>query len=289
MIRTVLFFGDSNTRGYGVGRERRFSSLVEKALAPTIGSAWRFVVTGTQSDFRMIPERLEKAVLANQPDIVVWQIPTGPCAYFPRYPTWLRPLRVAYEALFERWLEFKIRGDVARRGGVVGESARHEALYEGLYLDQVYRWRPSAWPGTRHVNGWLAARYGLEVKATRERYLELVVRYSDRMRALSDARQLILGLLLHSDDMFPGYCKRALAWGRDLDGLLHQPERGRFYLELCAPLMQAGAARNLLHDGTHLSVDGHRCVADLVTPLLQSLLAERGGPAGARESRDSAT
>ena len=34
MTRTVLFFGDSNTRGYGVGRERRFASLVEKALAP---------------------------------------------------------------------------------------------------------------------------------------------------------------------------------------------------------------------------------------------------------------
>jgi hypothetical protein len=94
-------------------------------------------------------------------------------------------LRAAYEAVFKRWVERNIRGDVARRGGV-GEPARREALYEGLYLDQAFRWRPSALPGTRHVNGWLAAHYGLAVKATRERYLELVVRYSERMRALSD-------------------------------------------------------------------------------------------------------
>jgi hypothetical protein len=38
------------------------------------------VVSGTQSDFRMIPERLETAMVTNQPDIVVWQIPIGPCA-----------------------------------------------------------------------------------------------------------------------------------------------------------------------------------------------------------------
>ena len=278
MIRTVLFFGDSNTRGYGVGRERRFSSLVERALAPTIGSELRFVLTGTESDFRLIPERLERAVATNHPDIVVWQIPTGPCAYFPRYPRWLRPLRAVYEATFKRLLERRIRNDAARRGGVE-ESARREALYEGLYLDQAFRWRPSAWPGTRHVNGWLAARYGMEVKATRERYLELVVRYSDRMRAQSDAHQLLLGLLLHSDDMFPGFGERALAWSRDLQRLLHQPAHGRSYLELCAPLMQGGAARHLLRDGTHLSAEGHRHVAELVTPVLQSLLAERSRPA----------
>jgi lysophospholipase L1-like esterase len=61
--------------------------------------------------------------------------------------------------------------------------------------------------------------------------------------------------------------------------LLHQPARCRFYLELCAPLMHGGAARYLLHDGTHLSVEGHRRVAELVTPVLQSLLAERGSVA----------
>jgi lysophospholipase L1-like esterase len=99
------------------------------------------------------------------------------------------------------------------------------------------------------------------------------------MSALSDAHQLILGLLLHSDDMFPGFGKRALAWSRDLDGLLHQPERGRVYLELCAPLMEGGAALYLLRDGTHLSEHGHRRVAELVTPALQSLLMARGAAA----------
>ncbi len=274
MTRTVLFFGDSNTRGFGVGRERRFCSLIEKELAPTVGSAWRFVVTGTDSDFRMIPERLERAVATHDPDIVVWQIPTGPCTYFPRYPRWLRPLRAAYEAAFEKLLERRIRSDAERRGGAA-EAARREALYEGLYLDQAFRWRPSSWPGTRRVNGWLAARYGTEVKATRERYFELVQRYSDRVRAQSDAQQLLLGLLLHSDDMFPGYGARALAWSRELQGLLHQPASRRCYLELLAPLMQGGAARYLLHDGTHLSAEGHRRVAELVTPALRSLLDER--------------
>ena len=274
MIRTVLFFGDSNTRGYGVGRERRYTSLVEKALGPTVGSEWRFVVTGTESDFRLISERLERAVATNSPDVVVWQIPTGPCSYFPRYPTWLRPLRAAYEAAFDRWREHMIRSDAAHRGGSE-ESARREALYEGLYLDHVFRWRPSTWPVTRHVSGWLAARYGTEVKATRERYFELVLRYSDRMRTQSDAHQLLLGLLLHSDDMFPGYGERALAWSRDLYGLLHQPGQGRSYLELCAPLMEGGVARYLLRDGTHLSAAGHQRVAELVTPVLQSLIVER--------------
>jgi lysophospholipase L1-like esterase len=273
MTRTVLFFGDSNTRGYGVGREHRFVSRIEKTLAPVIGSEWRFVVAGTESDFRMIPERLEKAVATNHPHIVVWQIPTGPCTYFPRYPRWLRPARAVYEAAFKRWLEHRVRRDVARRGGEA-ESARREALYEGLYLDQAFRWRPSSWPVTRRVNGWLAARYGTEVKATRERYFELVVRYSDRVRAQSGAPQLLLGLLLHSDDMFPGYGERALAWSRDLHELLHEPARGRYYVELCAPLMQGGVARHLLRDGTHLSPEGHQRVAELVTPALQSLLAE---------------
>ena len=131
------------------------------------------------------------------------------------------------------------------------------------------------WPVTRHVNGWLAARYGTEVKATRERYFELVLRYSDRMRTQSDAHQLLLGLLQHSDDMFPGYGERALAWSRDLYGLLHQPGQGRSYLELCAPLMEGGVARYLLRDGTHLSAAGHQRIAELVTPVLQSLIVER--------------
>jgi lysophospholipase L1-like esterase len=125
------------------------------------------------------------------------------------------------------------------------------------------------------VNGWLAARYGTEVKATRERYLELVLRYSDRMRTQTDAHQLLLGLLLHSDDMFPGYAERALAWSRDLRGLLHQPALGRSYLELCAPLIEGGVACCLLRDGTHLSSAGHQRVAALVTAVLQSLIAER--------------
>jgi lysophospholipase L1-like esterase len=272
--RTVLIFGDSNTRGFGVGRERRFSSLIEKALAPTVGSAWRFVVKGTESDFRLIPERLEKAVTTTLPDIIVWQLPTGPCSYFVRYPWWLRPFRAVYDAVFEQLRERGIRGDAALRGGSE-KSARDDALYEGLFLDDLHRWRPATWPVTRHGNKWLASHYGTEVKATRERYLELVGRHSDRLRALSDAHQLLLGFLPHSDDMFPGYGERAVQWSKDLQGLLHQPARGRTYFELYGPLTQGGVARNLLRDGIHLSAEGHRRVAELVSPVLLSLISDR--------------
>ena len=80
MTRTVLFFGDSNTRGYGVGREMRFAAQIEAALAPVVGDRWRFVASGASSDFREIRVRLHGAVAKYQPDVLVWQCPTGPAA-----------------------------------------------------------------------------------------------------------------------------------------------------------------------------------------------------------------
>jgi lysophospholipase L1-like esterase len=75
--------------------------------------------------------------------------------------------------------------------------------------------------------------------------------------------------------MFPGYGERAVAWSKDLQGSLHQPARGRTYFELYGPLTQGGVAPNLLRDGIHLSAEGHRRVAELVSPLLLSLISER--------------
>ena len=271
-MRTVLFFGDSNTRGYGVGRARRYATLVENALAPEMGSAWRFAAAGASSDFKDIRERLYPAMDKHRPDILVWQCPTGPAAYFVQYPPWLRPIRTVYNTFFKWQRQWRIQRDVARGGGEVLRS-RREAISEGLYVDALYRWRPASWTLTRNVNGLIARRYGTFVKATKERYLELMDRHRSRLRETSGAPVLFLGLLPHSDHFYPGFCERALAWGRDLEALLHDPARDSYYLELCAPLLQdGGVARHLLRDGAHMSPAGHERVAALVTPVLGELM-----------------
>lgn len=271
-MRTVLFFGDSNTRGYGVGREQRYAAHVEAALAPVVDQRWRFVVSGTDSDFRAIPDRLHGAVTKYRPDILVWQCPTGPAAYFVNYPAWLRPLRAAFNYGFHWRTEWSIRREQRRAAPAL--SSRRDVMYDGRYVDALYRVRPSALPVTRHVNGWLAARYGLVVKATRERYLELMARHRDQLRTEADADLLLVGLMPHSDYSYPGYHDRVTAWGEDLARLFHRPDEGSTYLDVYAPLAEH-PQRHLLRDGTHLSASGHRRVAELVVPTLLPLLAAR--------------
>ncbi len=269
MTRTVLFFGDSNTRGYGVGHEHRYAAHVEAALAPAVGDRWRFVMSGADSDFRHITERLHAAIAKHRPDVLVWQCPTGPAAYFVQYPAWLRPLRAAYNTFFHWRRERGIRTEQARAD--TARSSRRDVLYDGRYVDALYRWRPASWPGTRHVNAFLAARYGVFVKATLERYLELIARHRDRIRAESDARLLFLGLVPHSDDMYPGYGARVSAWNAALATLLHHPEEGSVYVDPY-PTLAAHPRRHLLRDGSHLARDGHRVLAALVLPALTPLM-----------------
>lgn len=271
MPRTVLFFGDSNTRGYGVGRQRRWAALVEAALVPALGSTWSFVVASAKSDFREIPERLDAAVAKHHPRILVWQVPTGPAAYFVRYPPWLQSVRRVYDAVFERGRARAMRIDVARGGGET-QRPLHESLYEGLYIDRLFRWRPSSWPLVRHANAVLAARHGLIVKATRERYLDLIGRRRDYLRQRHDLTILFVGLLPHSDYMYPGFGARVTAWNADLRVLLHRPEDGCFFLDPYATVMKGGPDECLLHDGTHISIAGHRRIAALVAPPLLDLI-----------------
>lgn len=276
MPRTVLFFGDSNTRGYGVGRQRRYAALVEAALAPVLGSTWSFAVSSAESDFHAIAERLGAAMAKHHPRILVWQLPTGPAAYFIRYPAWLQWIRDLFEVAFERGRELAMKRDIARGGGETRRPSR-EALYEGLYIDRLYRWRPSSWPLVRRANGALAARYGLTVKATRERYLELAGRSRDHLRQRSGLTILFVGLLPHSDFMYPGYGDRAVSWNADLRRLLHRPEQGCSFLDLFAPVIQGDRGAFLLHDGTHLSIAGHQRIAELVVPPLLDLLRACNG------------
>jgi hypothetical protein len=263
-----LFFGDSNTRGYGVGPAHRYAAHVEGALAP-LTDGWRFVVRSANSDFRAIAERLHDAVEKHRPDVLVWQLPTGPAAYFVRYPWWLRPARSAYGRVFRWRREWGIRRQIARTAST--DDARRAVLNEGRYIDALYGWRPARWPGTRHVNRWLAARYGLFVKATRERYLELAERHRDRVRSASDARLLFIGPLPHHDDMYPGFGERVTAWGEDLARLLHHPAEGSVYIDAYAPLA-AHLDGHLIQDGCHLTPAGHLHLSTLVIPALIPLM-----------------
>ena len=285
MTRTVLFFGDSNTRGYGVGREMRFAAQIEAALAPIVGDRWGFIVSGTSSDFREIRDRLHGAVAKYQPDVLVWQIPTGPAAYFVEYPAWLRPIRAVYNYGFKWRKEWGIRRE--QRRAMPERSSRRDVMYDGRYVDAVYRMRPATWPITRHANGWLAARYGLHVKATLERYLELMARHRDQLRRETDALLVFLGLVPHNDDLYPGFGARVKAWTPELRRLLHQPDEGSMYVDLY-PALAEHPTRHLLHDGAHLAVSGHRRVAELVVPVLQPLLEQRERADRERSSRAGA-
>lgn len=274
MSRTVLFFGDSNTRGYGVGRRERFAALIEAQLARTVAASWRVAVAATESDLRVIPERLDLALTRYAPDVLVWQCPTGPAAYFVAYPPWARRARALYALFFERLRERAIRRDVARAGGDARRS-RHDALYEGLYVDRLYRWRPASWPGTRYVNGWLAARYGTRVKATCDRYVAFVTEMRDRVHARGCGTILFLGLLPHSDLVYPGYMQRARAWNERLEAALHRAERGDFYLDVTRHFGKTDVEQCLLSDGAHLTRAGHRRVAEIVLATLPDLLRAR--------------
>jgi lysophospholipase L1-like esterase len=270
MTRTILFFGDSNTRGYGVGRERRYAALIEAELHARGEASWKVAVSGADSDFRVIPARLDAAIAKHQPDILVWQLPTGPAAYFVRYPPWLRPLRALYNSFFAWQRERHIRGDITRMGGPE-RRPRREAMFEGMYVASLYRWRPASWPITRHANRWLAARYGLVVKATRERYLEIMARHRERLRAQTGARFLFFGLLPQRESFYPGFGARVLAWSKDLGDLLDRPADGSHYLDVSPSLVPVADAV-VLEDGAHLTASGHRQVAALVLPRLVELM-----------------
>lgn len=275
MPPTILFYGDSQTRGYGVGRQRRFAALVEAGLAER-GNGWRCAVTFAPSDFRSFANRLDDGLAEHVPDIVVWQCPTGPAAYSIGYPAWFNRIAALHNRAFEWWRERHISADM-RAGD--GERTRYEALYEGMYLDQVYDRRPSRWFGVRQLRRLLVARYGTCVKATRERYLELASEARDRLRARTQVPILFLGLFPLDDEYWPGYLDRASEWNRHLAQLLDRPDLGCSFVDVF-PILDAGLDGVLVSDGQHLSVEGHRRVAALLLPTIEMLTRDRS--AGAR-------
>lgn len=267
--KTVLFFGDSNTRGAGVGVERRFAAVLERDL---IGaeSQWRFAVGHAESDFHLIPERLDAAIAKYEPSIIVLQCPTGPVCFWVRYPRWIQRLIALPNATFGWLREYYINADM--RAHPADGHTRRDALYNGQYLDGLYRWNLSMWFGFRHLRRAFAARYGTIVKATRERYVQLTCRLRDRVRLRTRAPIVFLGLLPASEDYYPGYRQRAIAWCADLSAALYDRDAGCFYLDLHSSLTTASANHLLLSDGRHLTAEAHCRIADIVRPILTQLM-----------------
>jgi lysophospholipase L1-like esterase len=281
MTRTVLFFGDSNTRGYGVGRAGRYAALVEAELrADGIGD-WQFALEYAVSDFRVIPGRLEAAVATHVPRVIVWQCPTGPASFFVNYPRWIAAPRALYHRLLERLQERYIRADV--RADPTRQRSRYDALYEGRYLDTLHRWKPWHVPGALALRRHVARRHGVIAKTTGERYVRRICRLRDATLAQMPASILFLGLLPLSDEYYTGYTQRAKEWGAALAAVLHEPAASRFYLDVHEPLTRNGTERLLLRDGTHLSPEGHRRLAGIVAPRLRELMLACGDSARAAD------
>ena len=94
------------------------------------------------------------------------------------------------------------------------------------------------------------------------------------MRAQTPAPIIILGLLPASEEYYPSYRDRAIAWGTDLAAALHNPEGGCFYVDLHSALTRGRSTDGLLlRDGRPLSIEAHRRIAEIVRPVLTQLMS----------------
>lgn len=269
MARTLLFFGDSNTRGYGVGRERRFASLVAGEVEAARGGRWTVEVEHAESDFRAFRPRLDAALERHPPGLLVLQCPTGPASWFVAAPRWLRTARRPLERLLA-WRERRLVAREIRRDPGRYDTPR-EARYDGLYLERLYRFEPRKWSFFRRLNRPLTHRYGLEVKATLDRYLDRMLDLRARARARTDAEIVFLGLLAADERIYPGYPARVAEWTPRLAALLDDPAARSCFVDPI-PALGWSVEDVLLGDGTHLSPEGHRRVAERLTPLLMPKL-----------------
>lgn len=272
MPRSLLFFGDSNTRGYGVGRERRFASLVTQAIDEAAPGEWTAAVAHAESDFRAFRPRLEAALDRHAPELLVIQCPTGPASWFVAVPPWFRRARRPLERLLE-WREQRLVARELRRAPQRYPSAR-DARYDGLYLERLHRLEPRKWWGFRNLNGPLARRYGLEVKATLERYLDRMLDLRARVRAKTDAEIVCIGLLSADERIYPGYRARVAEWTPRLAAALDDPAARSSFVDPTAALGW-NVDEILLRDGTHLSREGHRRVAAALISFLFASAAIR--------------
>ncbi|MGH7899744.1 MAG: SGNH/GDSL hydrolase family protein, partial [Candidatus Binatia bacterium] len=210
MERTVLFFGDSITRGYGVGRERCFATLVADELGARSASSWKFEVVTGWSSFPSYRQRLQPGLKRVQPEILVLQCPSGPACYFPRFPAPVRGYMRIQKRLLA-WLTGRYVQSEIRREPAGGRTS-YDALYDGRFLDRLHGWRPSHWPV---VGPWWRRRaetYPPIPKVSREGYLKRIQHLVDDARAHGVRETVLIGLLPMTEDVCPGYLARARQW-----------------------------------------------------------------------------
>lgn len=272
MTRTVLFFGDSNTRGFGLMPQHRYAAVLERSLEGVPAGQWQFVVVAAASDLRTMGGKLEAALTRHRPDVLVVQCPTGPASYFIKYPPWLNLLR-SLPARHLRWrkeraIAAELEEDQTHR------RTRRDVLLDGHYVDSVYRFRLGKWAALRALREAAGRRYGVVVKATGARYLERMLQMRAMARAAVEGPILFFGLLPVSDSLYPGYHQRAREWNAELAKHLPDSAQRCSYVDVMEPLAALPSGDLLLSDESHFNVDGHRRIAALLLPELRRLIEE---------------
>jgi lysophospholipase L1-like esterase len=284
MAGTILFAGDSNTRGYGVGRDRRFVGLVGQHLESAGFDGWTLATATSRSSFGQLRDRLARALDEHAPELVVLQVPTGPATQFVRYPDWIKPLTLRHFRVVARSRQRMIEAVVDERGGAVSQR---DVEYEGLYVERLQRRDPASWLGGRYLRWLVAKRYGTIEKATKERYVELVGELATLVAASGPKAVVIHGLIRQSESRYPGWLARATEWTAALAAAHHHPDDHRYFVDVLTPLCRHRDRRVLLNDGTHLTPFGHACVAPVVGDAVARALTGIGhrpsqrGPEGA--------
>lgn len=282
MAFTALFFGTSNTRGFGVLPEHRYAAVLERSLQCTLDGRWQFVVATSPGDLGVFGEKLAAALTRHRPDLVVVQCPTSPASYSINYPRWLNALRGLHARRLrwhkERAIAAEIDGDPSR------QRTRRDALREGLYLDPVYSLRLGRWAAVRRLRAAAVRRYGLIVNMTGEQYVDSILRLRRTVRASTQAPTLFWGLLPLSENLYPGYHQRARDWSSEL--AKHVPDEARrcYFVDVMGALAAVSSRELLLNDETHLSISGHGRVADVLLPELRCLIEDFESGPGLRSS-----
>lgn len=270
MSRTVLFFGDSNTRGFGVGREARFATLLQNRVAGVTGGDWRFEVGSCASHIPLIHERLSAAIDKYRPDLLFLHCPGGPLVPMIDYPAWVRgPQRM--HRLLLRWIESLYKYADRRQLGDGVDRSEREVLYEGLYLNPTHLWKPSSAPLLRDLRRIVVSRLPTTGVIRLERYLDRLSELYALVRSKSSAPVTFYGVFPLRPDYYPGFNERVQSWTAPIAERLASLEGSPQYVDVSA-LFAVPAETLLLRDGTHLSPVGHRRVADLLAPALRTAL-----------------
>lgn len=280
MSRTVLFFGASNTRGYGIDPAQRFAAILERELSTSFDDAWQFVVSTSPHQFQAFRAKLKAAIAHTPPTILVIQCPTYPLSFPIDFPRWVNALRAVQGRHLHWRRERAVAAEISR--DPTGARNRRDALREGRFIESVYRFRLTSRPSLRRLRNLAARRYGVRATSTLSQYLEGMASLQAAARDHFRGPIVFIGLLPMGENGFPGYAARAHEWNRAVAGRFTDAAQNLFFVDVLEPLAQLPPDRLLLSDETHLNIEGHRRLAELLRPDLARVM--RGQPAaGSRQ------